>query len=222
MNSNTLLPYRIVAFAFLLLAYPMSYLVADWWSWENGPLEILDNLVLLIGTIQAVALGARSPAPWKWLWLALVPVWIICLGREISWGAVFYSPTAMSADGPEFSARILLWYNPAIKPFAALLALISVFLIFRFKLWRLVEPLIRARQFPILEPTMAAASLILMTAAERHMGMSLDRYVGIPEVFEETVELAGYLFLLTAQQRIRIASRSDSGHRNDPHTPAFS
>lgn len=52
---------------------------------------------------------------------------------------------------------------------------------------------------------MTAISFLLMTAAEGHMHMSLDAYVGVAQIVEETVELAGYLFLLTAQQRIRAA-----------------
>jgi len=212
---NTPLPYRLVAFAVFLLAYPLSFILPAWWSWENAPLELLDNLVLAIGAVQAIVLASRSEAPWKWLWLALVPVWIICLGREISWGAVLYPPTGMSEDGPEFSGK-LLWYNPAVKPLVILLALVTITLAVRFKLWRLVDPVIKIRQFPVLEVLMAGISLILMTAAERHMGMSLDAYVGIPEVFEETVELAGYMFLLAAQQRIRMASTTISAAKVNP------
>ncbi len=202
---TTALPFRLVAFAFFLLAYPLSFVLPAWWSWENAPLELLDNLVLAIGTVQAIVLASRSQAPWKWLWLALVPVWIICLGREISWGAVFYPPSGMSEDGPEFSGK-LLWFNPAVKPLVILLVLVTLTVTARFKLWRLLDPVMKARQFPALELVMAGLSLILMTAAERHMGMSLDAFVGVPEVFEETVELAGYMFLLAAQQRILMAA----------------
>ncbi|AJD40886.1 hypothetical protein C9413_05195 [Rhizobium sp. SEMIA 4085] len=40
--------------------------------------------------------------------------------------------------------------------------------------------------------------------AEHHMGTSLDAIVGDGQIFEEAVELAGSLFLLTAQQRVRM------------------
>jgi hypothetical protein len=111
----------------------------------------------------------------------------------------------MSEDGPEFSGK-LLWFNPAVKPLVILLVLVTLTVTARFKLWRLLDPVMKARQFPALELVMAGLSLILMTAAERHMGMSLDAFVGVPEVFEETVELAGYMFLLAAQQRILMAA----------------
>ncbi|MBB4228485.1 hypothetical protein [Rhizobium mongolense] len=57
---------------------------------------------------------------------------------------------------------------------------------------------------PILECAMAGASVILTTAAEHHMGMSLDAIVGDGQIFEEAVELAASLFLLSAQQRVRM------------------
>jgi hypothetical protein len=38
------------------------------------------------------------------------------------------------------------------------------------------------------------------------MGMSLDAILGEGQIFEEMVELAAGIFLLTAQQRVRIAA----------------
>jgi hypothetical protein len=109
----------------------------------------------------------------------------------------------MTEDGPIYTSKILR-YHGLIAPTMGALALISVAAVARFKLWRLLPAIIQARQFPTLELVMAAVSFTIMTAAERHMHMSLDAYVGIAQVVEETVELAGYVFLLTAQLRIRI------------------
>lgn len=200
---NSITAGRTFAFALLLLAYPLSFCVADWWSWENGPLEILDNLVLLVGALQALWLALRSRSPLKWLWIAVLPVWIVCLGREMAFGAVFLPPSGVAEDGPVFTSKVL-WYHGLIAPSIAVLALISLTALVRFKLWRLLPAVVKAGQFPSLELVMTTVSFLLMTAAERHMHMSLDAYVGIAQIIEETVELAGYVFLLTAQQRIRI------------------
>lgn len=205
---NATIVCRLIAFALLIVAYPLSFVLADWWSWENGPIEMLDNLVLLAGALQAASLAYRSQSPWRWLWVAVLPIWIVCLARELAFGAVFLPPIGMSDDGPEFSSKVLV-YHRLIAPAMAVLALMSLTVLVRFKLWRLLPAIAKARQFPVLELVMTAASFLLMTAAERHMHMSLDAYVGFAQVVEETVELAGYVFLLTAQQRIRVAQLRD-------------
>jgi len=202
---------RSIAFALLLLAYPLSYMLADWWSWENGPIELLDNAVLFAGAVQAIWLAFRDPSPRRWLWVAVLPIWVVCLARELAFGAVFFPPIGMDDDGPVFSSKVLACHG-LIAPAVALLALVSLVTLVRFKLWRLVPVIIRARQLPTLEFVMTAISFLAMTAAERHMHMSLDPYVGIAQVVEETVELAGYMFLLTAQQRVRKALMADRAH----------
>lgn len=42
----------------------------------------------------------------------------------------------------------------------------------------------------------------LMSAIEQHKHLSVTGYVGNNQIFEETVELAAYLFMLSAQQRV--------------------
>lgn len=194
---------RITAFSAFFLAYFLSFYLPDWTSYENGPIEMAQNLILLLAGLQAIYYGIRARAPWRYLWLAAAPIWFICLGRELSWGAVFLPPIKFSTSGPYYSSGVLP-YKPFIAPAAGLLLLVSVGLFVRFRLWTVCFFVTQCRQLPILEIVMAGIAVLLMTAAESHMGLSLQGYLGYGQIFEEMIELAAYLFLIAAQHRIRL------------------
>ncbi|MBB4273973.1 hypothetical protein [Rhizobium mongolense] len=197
-------PYRLLAFTVFVSAYPLSFVLPQQMGWENGSFENLQVAAYAVGFVQAGILASRTSGAWKALWISLMPVWFILVARELSWAAVFHAPTHFSKHGPMYQASKLLWYNDAVTPIAAALLLFSLIMVIRGRVWRLLPAVQGNNQLPILECAMAGASVILMTAAEHHMGMSLDAIVGDGQIFEEAVELAASLFLLSAQQRVRM------------------
>ena len=203
---QSLLFLRLAAFAAFCLAYFFSFYLPIWVSYENGPIEIIQSMVLLVGGVQALYLAIRSQSKWRYLWLAVAPIWFICLGRELSWGAVFLAPIGFTATGPTYTSQILP-YKPLVAPIVGLMLAMSLGIVVRFRLWSIGTVLAKARHLPVIEIFLVVVAALLMTAAENHMGMSLDGYVGHAQIFEEMVELAAYLLLLAAQQRVRIASR---------------
>ncbi|TCU23135.1 hypothetical protein EV130_108280 [Rhizobium azibense] len=197
-------PYRLLAFAVFASAYPLSFVLPQQMGWENGSFENLQVVAYAFGFVQAGILASRTSGAWRALWIALMPVWFILVARELSWAAVFHEPTHFSANGPMYQASKLLWYNGAVTPIVAALLLFSLITVIRGRVWRLLPAVQGNNQLPVLECGMTVVSVILMTAAEHHMGMSLDAVVGNGQIFEEAVELAASLFLLTAQQRVRM------------------
>lgn len=197
-----LIAYRALAVTAFCLAYTLSFHLPKWSSYENGPIEIIQNLVLIFGGAQAVRYAVRGKSPWRNLWAAAVPIWIICVGRELSWGAVFMPPADFSEIGPFYTSSSLP-YKFLVAPTVGALLLVSAFIFIRSKVWRLCRYIWRSGHFPLLETGITGIALLLMTAAENNMGLSLQNYLGYGQIFEETVELAAYLFLLAAQQRIR-------------------
>jgi hypothetical protein len=204
--SRSIAPYRLVAFAVFLSTYPLSYLLPARAGWENGAIENLQVIAYAIGFVQAGILAGRAERSWRALWLATMPIWFILAARELSWGAVFYSPSGFDEHGPKYQASKLLWYNDAVTPMAALLLFLAVAAAAAGKIWQKLPVIAAAGEVPVLEGLMVVVSVVLMTAAEHHMGMSLDSVLGEGQVFEELIELAGSLFLLVAQQRIRLVA----------------
>ncbi|MEV4607312.1 hypothetical protein MRBLMR1_002318 [Neorhizobium sp. LMR1-1-1.1] len=197
--------FRLVALAAFLAAYTLSSHLPNWTSYENGPIEMAQNLVLLIGGLQAISYGTQAKEPWRYLWFAAAPVWFICLGRELSWGAVFLPPIKFAASGPFYTSAVLP-YKALVAPLVGLLLLFSFGLFVRFKLWTVGLLASKSRQLPVIEVAMAGVAVLLMTAAENHMNLSLEAYLSYGQIFEETIELSAYLFLLAAQHRLRLVA----------------
>ncbi len=195
--------FRLAALTAFCAAYLLSFHLPEWTSYENGPIEMAQNLVLFAGGLQAVSYGYRARTPWRYLWLAITPIWFICLGRELSWGAVLLPPIKFSTSGPFYSSAVLPYKN-LVAPIVGLLLVFSLGLFLRFKLWTICVFAAKSRQLPVLEVVMAGIAVLLMTAAENHMNMSLESYLGYGQIFEETIELSAYLFLFAAQHRLRL------------------
>jgi hypothetical protein len=119
----TLRPAPTTWLSLLLLAllFPLGLSLPDWWSWENGPLENT-QIIILGGGLLTTWLAAdhnRHDRKVRNLWLWLTPFWLLCIGRELSWGQVFY-PVSIGVHGPEFISIHQLWYGPLVKPLVAI------------------------------------------------------------------------------------------------------
>lgn len=204
---------RWIGLAVLVASFALAEALPVWTSFENGPVENTQVVVLLIGAAFAWAFGRKGDgAPRSgWFWAATVPVWITMVLRELSWGAVFLTPLAVTAHGPQFSSD-LLWYKPYVTPvLQGILVLVVASFLYGRGLQRLGR-LIMARRFPLWDLALFVLAMLVSTAAEGHMGLSLPAF-GDGQVTEETSELAGYLFLLSAQCRVFMALRGEAGGR---------
>lgn len=192
---------RYFGIALLLASFPLSYGLPVTAGYENGPVENMQAILLLVGGIIAAVFARRSAPPVQWFWYAAVPIWIAMCLRELSWGAVFLPPTAGTADqGPLFSSA-QLWYKPYVAPIllAALVFSCGCFLkgggvgIFR--------KLITDRTFPLPDILHFVLSMLVSAAAEGHLGLGMGDW-SKAVVLEEVAELAAYIFILSAQVQV--------------------
>jgi len=94
--------YLSVAFAIAII--PLSLILPEWISWENGPLEDLQVVVLALGVfLTAVFAKKACSKKIQHMWLAISGLFLLLIGRELSWGRVFFQ-TKMTNTGPEFIA----------------------------------------------------------------------------------------------------------------------
>ncbi|AEW17385.1 hypothetical protein P865_14135 [Brucella abortus 82] len=131
-------------------------------------------------------------------WLSVIPIWIIMTARELNWGAVFFDPTSMSEDGPSFASS-KLWFHPYRPPVVLVLLVIFATGFILSKGPRIIADMLVNLEFPFFDLFGFALAMLLSTAAEGHVHLSIDWWSGQHQILEETIETAAYIFLFAAQ-----------------------
>lgn len=196
------LSFLIIGLLVLFVSYPLAQILPSWVSWENGPVENAQVVILFFGMVQALIYQKSDMADWKWLWRGAALIWFICAVRELSWGAVFLEPLSISDEGPFFSSR-QLWYKPVIMPALILSIVLAAILMIKNGSQQLLRPLQRSGGLPWTEFLLATLCMMISTAAEEHLGLTTGLTGAAAQNLEELSELAAYIFLLTGQYRIR-------------------
>ncbi|THJ35261.1 hypothetical protein E8K88_04525 [Lampropedia aestuarii] len=169
-------------------------------GWENGFFEVLQNVVLGVGMLASLLMAVlRRQHVQRNFWLGISLVWLLMLGRELSWGAVFLTPAGFGPiSGPYFSSQ-LLPYRPAIAAIGFGILAIALLLI------ALAKPLgllrcawQRIALLPWAYGLCMLISAAIGTAAEGKLG-SFGHDWSNAQVVEEGFELLAYYFLLRAQ-----------------------
>ena len=182
---------KIIVVAYLLLAYPLAVILPYELTWENGPIENLQVVVLL----AACLVNARSYFRMKSLWykrekmhLWQAVFFAMLAGRELSWGRVFV-PTGMTEDGPLFMV-----YTPMQHTILhGVLGVVFLWLVVQLVRW---VPWSKVVKFDYDIPWLFICVLFLST----FMVVSGERtYFGIPhstgQALEELAELDMYFCL---------------------------
>lgn len=175
---------------------------------ENGWIEDVQLAILIAGFAYAVWLilaGRKTPAlrdiPLTRLAIVAVPIWLLCVARETSWGATLFTPGIPTPEGRYYTSSIL-WYHDGIAP---LVAVVAAGMVFAFLRWRLDRPLlqlIRTNRFPWFELGLALLGAFLSSLAEGKLHILLPGPERMLMVMEEGTEMLCYLSLFLAQARL--------------------
>lgn len=179
----------------LIATYPLAQTLPGWWGYENQPIENTQVAVLAGGLMVAALFSYRSTSAGKWFGLAAVPIYLIIIGRELSWGAVFLEPTSIGEHGPLFASRGL-WYKPIVAPVVTGLIVLCVAVVAFTPLAKSGIRLLRDRRVPIWSLVVTAVAMAVSTAAEGHLPlMPLNDFLDghVAQLLEELAELSAYL-----------------------------
>ncbi|MCM2458418.1 hypothetical protein HGO37_23775 [Rhizobium sp. CG4] len=191
--------------ALLALSFACAGILPAWTGYENGPIENAQVLILLGGAVVAMVFAADQQSTLRWFWLAVIPLWIVMALRELSWGGVFMPALSVSEHGPYFSSS-QLWYRSYIVPMLVAVSLLVAVLFIKAKGPHILKYLVTTRQLPYADIVLVILSMIISAGAEGHMGLNFGEW-GHMLVLEEMSETAAYVFLLSAQARVRLALR---------------
>ena len=116
-----LVPIAMILFFFL--SPPVAY--------ENGPLENLQVVQLVIGALVAYKAASKAfDKEARNIWYCGAVTFLICAGRELNWGRVFYPV----ADHNKFLPLKVLWYGPVVYPLLTVIILGTLYMLWRSKL----------------------------------------------------------------------------------------
>lgn len=181
-----LYPTTCLSLLLLALLLPAGFCLPAWWGWENGVLENLQVLILAAGLAVSwlAALNHSADQQVRKLWRWLSPVWLLGIGRELSWGRVFY-PVSHGAHGPEFITLQQLPYGYLVKPFVAIIVVVTLIAIWRS------DPVTYICQTKLPFPDVVTLFLAALIAVfcDKNIFSFLQPY---HKVLEEWAELAVY------------------------------
>jgi len=142
---------------FLLLGVFLSYFISPYlpfeWGWDGSFLEWLQVAVLSLGLILNILWWHKAKVanhlPMTRFLLWVTPLWLVLIGFELQWGAIFYVTGFDPAGGPSFISLEQLSYGPFIYPLLAVLMILWLYTGFKYGLYKIPHDRLKEGRFPI-------------------------------------------------------------------------
>lgn len=181
--------FVVVRFSFIILAldwFISSSLPAEV-GWENGIIENAQVVVLAMGVILSRSFACYCK---KGGFRGVTDIFLLMVGRELSWGRVFLTPTEVTDMGPCFPSMKTLAYWPVVYLCIGLLMLKILYNFYREIDWKfyLQKPI------PLGFLVIIFISVIMHYLGEHNMIYGLTH--GQSQIYEEIAELVIYINLL--------------------------
>lgn len=108
----------------------LSFVLHIEYSYENHFLENLEVVILFLGIVICIG-KIRDFILYDSIkfYVASIIIYILMIGRELSWGRVFY-PIGMDKNGEQIFVKVHeLWYGSVVYPMVGILILIVLILL---------------------------------------------------------------------------------------------
>lgn len=172
-----------IAIVLLVMCLPLGKILPATIAWENGPLEILQVLILLAGAGLACFFAKGNL---RSMWSGVGGVFFLMIGRELSWGRVFFPTGVVEETGPQFVAMRDIPGHLLIH--AAIFAVIVGIIIVLFKHTDFAA--LRQIKFPTTTFLLCTLAFLLQLVSERY------GFAGFTppeaEIIEEVAEVVCY------------------------------
>lgn len=187
----------------MLLSYFISPYLPISWGWENSFLEWLQVIILTFGLAlnckwwhEAKSDGDLATA--CFLGLA-TPLWLLMIGRELSWGRVFYLSSFDAVNGPSFLTLAELPYGALVNPVLAIVIVLWLYAVIKYDLYKIPYQLLKECRFPASELAITILAFVVAELGEKNLHLP---------VMEEFDECLAYLGLILTAYCVKAALRS--------------
>lgn len=174
-------------FLYLLLIYPLSGMLPDWASFENGPLENAQVIVLLGGALLCIHFAHYSQgSPTHGMWLPSAGIFLILAFRELSWGRVFMVKGYSAIGEPIIPGSSEMPFHTAIHVGVGIAAVLCLYFLIRYAPWKRI---FREIRLPWAQLALIVICIALNTLGDHHAMFHTMR----DQLIEELAELLMYL-----------------------------
>lgn len=184
----------------VILSYFFSSYLPVTWGWENGPLEWAQVIILTFGAVlsgywwQEMKSNKLYRPAGFFFWS--LPIWLLMISRELSWGRVFYPAGIDPLSGPYFISVSRLPYGKFIYPVITLILFVWLYAVIKYKLYAIPYELFQQERFATGEFIIVIVSFGVAGIAEKYLQNA---------ILEESVECIAYLALILTAYRIKVA-----------------
>ncbi|SMC39109.1 hypothetical protein [Sporomusa malonica] len=187
---NTTSPTSVCLTVFALSA-ALGWMLPPDYGKENGPVELLQ--VVVLGLAAAVAVSAlfqsNLPPSRRKLYALSSIIWLIAIARELSWGRTFY--VTSSGSIPPLKT---LWFGPLVYPTIGVIVIIAFGYFFTQGLHKELFSWLKYDTIPVLDIVIVIAAIFIADMIEHH---SLGLFGQRTTLLEELGELVSYCGILS-------------------------
>ena len=190
----------------MLLGVFLSYFINPYlpvaWGWENSLLEWLQVAILALGLVLNYTWWQEAKVTNNFsntrFLAGAMPLWLLMIGRELSWGRVFYLSGFDTVSGPSFLKLAQLPYGFLVNPLLAIIIVVWLYVVIKYALYKIPYELLKERRFPVAELVIAVLAGIFAEIGEKKLHL---------QSMEEINECLAYLGLILTAYCVRTALR---------------
>lgn len=166
----------------VFLSYFISPYLPDAWGKENGFLEWLQVVILTLGMVlnyiwyQEAKYDNNISSKRFLAWTT--PIWLLIIGRELSWGRVLY-PRIFNVILVKNATHLLL----------TIIIVVWLYIGTKYDLYKIPYKLLKERRFPIIELTITAIAFLVADLAEHRL------HLPQMEEFNECIAYSGLILV---------------------------
>ncbi len=183
-------PLNWISLLLLVLLVPVGFFLPAWYGWENGPIENTQVFILIVGAVLSWLASRRNCDNRKIrnLWLWSIPVWLLMVGRELSWGRVFFDPVSIGPEGPTFPSIHEIWYGQYVYPILSIIIIATLIGLWRNFNWVYIKQ--KMYEISVLDGVLViVGAIVSQLIFDRDLIMMLKSY---SQMLEEWSELIVY------------------------------
>ncbi len=180
---------RAALMIYLALIFPLSAVLPPWVSFENGPVENAQAVILAAFGVMCVFFFKHGASAVRRMWLPSAGIFFILTARELSWGRVFFTEGYSPETGPIIIASSKMPYYTEIHAAVGVVLLLCLYGFVRYVPWKRV---LKEIPLPLPEILLLAVCVTLATLGDH--GSMFGHTIRDQQV-EELSELLMYLTL---------------------------